>query len=178
MESKRGNNARALNHYISAFDSDPPFGHIDPDLLEKIKCISLTLGNWQTIKDILLRSLERGEYYDQIVELYLEEGDLEIAYKIAMKEPTELSPEVERKLTRMLDRQMPDKAVEIYRVIADKFMRKSTNGISYKSAIIYFKKMKKIYMSMGKEKEFRSYIERIKQDNSKKRTLLAELSRI
>lgn len=94
-----------------------------------------------------------------------------------MKEPTELSPEVERKLTRMLDRRMPDKAVEMYRVIADKFIQRA-NGISYRSATIYFKKMKKIYMSMGKEKEFRSYIERIKQDNSKKRTLLAELSRI
>lgn len=94
-----------------------------------------------------------------------------------MKEPTELYPEVERKLTRMLDRRMPDKAVEMYRVIADKFIQ-GANGISYRSAIIYFKKMKKIYMSMGKEKEFRSYIERIKQDNSKKRTLLAELSRI
>lgn len=69
LESKSGNNARALDHYVSAFDSDPS-GHIDPDLLEKIKRISLTVGNWQTFKDILLRSLERGEYYDQMVELF------------------------------------------------------------------------------------------------------------
>lgn len=69
LELKSGNNARALDHYVSAFDSDPS-GHIDPDLLEKIKRISLTVGNWQTFKDILLRSLERGEYYDQMVELF------------------------------------------------------------------------------------------------------------
>ena len=50
--------------------------------------------------------------------------------------------------------------------------------IAYKHALHYYKKMKKIYVSLGLQKEFLEYIDTIKKENIKKRALQEELAKL
>src|SRR5215211_4249694 len=108
LEYKQGKKKKSLIHFTNAFKDDPE----EEELLEKIRNISMKLGTWKTVKKELTSHLERNEYSHELVKIYLNDGDLELAYRIASRNPDNLYDA--EKVASALEKTMPNKAAAIY----------------------------------------------------------------
>jgi uncharacterized Zn finger protein len=171
LEYKQGKKKESLIHFTNAFKDSPE----EEELLEKIRNISMKLGTWKTVKKELTSHLERNGNVHELVKIYLKDGDLELAYGIASRNPDNLYDA--EKVANELEKTMPNKAAEIYRIMGENCIKKY-NRDSYRSARRYYKNMKKLYVSLGRYEEFSLYIDGIRSENNKKRALQEELSEI
>lgn len=160
----------SLSLYINAFKD-----RSEVELLGKIKHLSEELGSWKDVKDELTSFLEQKEDSHNLIEIYLKEGDLVLAFRIASLYITN-KPDAER-VAKACEKSMPDKATELYQNMAEESIKQSdTNG--YRAAKYYYKTVKRLYSSLGKAKEFRCYIDEIKLANKRKPALQEELSEL
>ena len=77
------------------------------ELLAKIKHLSEELGSWKDIKDELTSFLEQKEDSHNLIEIYLKEGDVVSAFKIASLYITN-THDAER-VAKACEKSMPDK---------------------------------------------------------------------
>ena len=79
LEYKQGNNERALSYYMNVFDINPLQ---QKKVIEKIRKVSQSLNSWEKIKEELTAKLEQKKQYHELIEIYLKDNDLQLAYKI------------------------------------------------------------------------------------------------
>jgi uncharacterized Zn finger protein len=156
--------------YIKAFKN-----RSEEELLEKIRNLSEELGSWKDVKDELTSFLEQKGDNHNLIKIYLKEGDLASALKIASLNITN-THDTER-VAKACEKSMPDKAAELYRIMAEESIKQSHRN-SYRAAKYYYKGMKRLYTSLGKEEEFIQYIDGIRLANKRKPALQEELSNL
>lgn len=147
----------------------------DKNLFTIIKILSSKLGEWKENKEKLISFLIDRRDYHGLIRIHLNERDLDSAYDIALKDRQNLYDM--EKVANALEKTLPKKACQLYIIMAENLIKKA-NRNSYKYTLHYYKKMKKIYVSLGLQKEFLEYIDTIKKQNIKKRALQEELARL
>ena len=160
----------SLSLYINAFKD-----RSEVELLGKIKHLSEELGSWKDIKDELTSFLEQKEDSHNLIEIYLKEGDVVSAFKIASLYITNIH-DAER-VAKACEKSMPDKAAELYQNMAEESIKQSDRN-GYRAAKSYYKTVKRLYSSLGKAKEFKYYIDAIRLANKRKPALQEELSKL
>lgn len=177
----QGEYKEALVYYIDAFTKDPTLRDMevkrgkDKNLFTIIKILSSKLGEWKENKEKLISFLIDRRDYHGLIRIHLNERDLDSAYDIALKDRQNLHDM--EKVANALEKTLPKKACQLYTSMAENLIEKA-NRNSYKYALHYYKKIKKIYVSLGLQKEFLEYIDNIKKQNIKKRALQEELAKL
>jgi hypothetical protein len=177
----QGEYKEALLYYIDAFTKDPTLREMEvkrignKNLFTIIKILSSKLGEWKENKEKLISFLMDRKDYHGLIRIHLNERDLDSAYDIALKDRQNLHNM--EKVANALEKTLPKKACQLYTIMAENLIEKA-NRNSYKYALHYYKKMKKIYVSLGLQKEFLEYIDTIKKQNIKKRALQKELAKL
>lgn len=167
----QGNMGQSLAMYMKAFKDRPA-----DELLEKVRRLSEKLGRWKEVKDELTASLSRRGDAHELVKMYLKDKDLDSAFKTASQN-IDSSPYDAERVAKMCEKSVPDKAAELYRMLAEKGIKQS-NRNGYRLAKHYFKIMKRLYSSLGRAEEFNQYVNAIKLANKKKPALQEELSQL
>ena len=170
LKHTQGSDGESLSLYIKAFKN-----RSEEELLEKIRNLSEELGSWKDVKDELTSFLEQKGDNHNLIKIYLKEGDLASALKIASLNITN-THDTER-VAKACEKSMPDKAAELYRIMAEESIKQSHRN-SYRAAKYYYKGMKRLYTSLGKEEEFIQYIDGIRLANKRKPALQEELSNL
>jgi len=177
----QGEYKEALVYYIDAFTKNPTLRDMEvkrignKNLFTIIKILSSRLGKWKENKEKLISFLINSRDYHGLIRIHLNERDLDSAYDIALKDRQNLHDM--EKVANALEKTLPKKACQLYTIMAESLIEK-TNRDSYKHALNYYKKMKKIYVSLGLQKEFLEYIDTITKQNIKKRALQEELAKL
>ncbi|HXT83460.1 MAG TPA: hypothetical protein VN704_03880 [Verrucomicrobiae bacterium] len=174
IEYKNGNKKNILNYYLRAFKSHPLYR--EEEVVTKIRKISLTLNYWQEVKKEIIVRLEQKEHYRMLIEIYLKDHDFDEAYNIASQVKS-CNIDDKEMVAKALVKDFPKMAAELYKMIGEGFVSRA-NMESYQKALYYFKKVQKIYFSIGISKEFSSYIDKLCSDNVKKRLLQKQLSKL
>lgn len=117
----------------------------------------------------------RGDAHE-LVKIYLKDKDLDLAFKTASRN-IDSSPYDAERVAKICEKSAPDKAAELYRMLAEKAIKQS-NRNGYRLAKHYFKIMKRLYSSLGRAEEFNQYVNAIKLANKKKPALQEELSQL
>jgi uncharacterized Zn finger protein len=170
LKYAQGSYGESLSLYIEAFED-----RREEKLLKKIRHLSEELGLWKNVRDKLISFLKQKGDSHNLIKIYLKEGDLTSAFKVASLYITNrLDAE---SVAKASEESMPHKAAEIYRNIAEESIKQSDRN-SYRAAKYYYKSMKRLYTSLGKAEQFRYYIDGIKLANKRKHALQEELSNL
>jgi uncharacterized Zn finger protein len=144
-------------------------------LLGKIRHLSVELGSWKDVKDELISFLEQKEDSHNLIKIYFKEGDLASAFRIASMNISNIHDA--ESVAKACEKSMPDKAAELYRIMAEESIKHSDRN-SYRAAKYYYKSMKRLYTSLCNAEEFRHYIDGIRLANKRKPAVQEELSKI
>lgn len=173
LEFRQENKEKALSHYMNAFSIK---SQDQEELLEKIRKTSQSLDTWKNIKEEIILKLEKKKHYCELIDIYLKDDDLYLAYKVASQND-KCDIYLKEKVAKALKKSFPERAADLYKILGESFVNRP-NRESYRTALHYFKRMKKIYFSLGYQKEFKSYIDNLRSKNIKKRLLQQELSKL
>ena len=146
------------------------------ELLEKIRKISRSLNKWENIKEEIVLKLEKTKHYYELIDIYLKDDDFYMAYKVASQND-KCDIHLKEKVAKALKKRFPERAADLYKIIGESFVNRP-NRESYRTALHYFKEIKKIYYSLGYQTEFKSYVDNLRSKNIKKRLLQQELSKL
>jgi hypothetical protein len=173
LEVKQENKEKALSYYMNAFGIK---SQDQEELLEKIRKISRSLNKWENIKEDIVLKLEKTKQYYELIEIYLKDSDFDMAYKVASQNDN-CDIYIKEKVAKALKKRFPERAADLYKIIGERFLNRP-NRESYRTALHYFKEIKKIYYSLGYQTEFKSYVDILRSKNIKKRLLQRELSKL
>ncbi|MFQ6089066.1 MAG: hypothetical protein ACE5K0_09230, partial [Candidatus Methanofastidiosia archaeon] len=153
---------KALNAYVMLFKSNP---HFHFEIFDKIKQISAKLDSWNSIKEEIIKFLEKSKNHEELIRIGLIERDLKLCLSYSKDCDLELLEEI----SELADERDEEKAIQIHKELVEIYIGKATRE-NYKKAKKHVLKLKKLM-----KKNFSSYLSTIKDKHPRKSALLDEL---
>jgi Uncharacterized conserved protein len=167
----KGMDTDALNIYLNDF-----FEHASLESYKTIKSVSKKLNRWPKIQPKLLAHVEHTGPAWLLLDIFIEEDELESAIKL-VKSKFPHSTDSIVKVARIAEESRIEDALDLYKMIVKEFTGR-TGRDAYKQAVKYCKIVKLLYKKSGKVTEWGEYIEKIRVENKRKKTLLEEFAKL
>jgi uncharacterized Zn finger protein len=162
------NPALALKSEIASFESLAS--------LESYKLIKgLAQDSWKTVKPRLIKTLQKSYDHDVLVDVYLYEGEVEKAIKLAEKDPQDYS--LVEKVAEAAIETHPDWVIRTSGKQAESLIAK-TQSKYYVAAIRWLEKAKKAYRKKGEKKAWEKYLSELRKKYPKKRAFIEMLKKL
>ncbi|MDI6721291.1 MAG: hypothetical protein QMD85_02785, partial [Candidatus Aenigmarchaeota archaeon] len=166
---EKGDMKNALVYAWKLFKDDPE----DMNFV-KITEVAKKLGIWKSERTKIIQYLESShENNDMLIELLLEDRNP----RKALKHMKDVDEETLAKLAAACEDEVPDASIKLYRELADKKIKRMGND-SYKIAAKYLVRLKKLYKYANQEKEWKTYITKLREKHKPKRNFIALIAEL
>ena len=169
IEETQGRIDKAIQAYQAAFTSLPSL-----ELYNILKKLSGT--NWENLRPILMQILQVSHHTDVLAEVYLSEEEWDKAISIADK-AGEWNYSLIQKVVDAVLPFRPDWVIQASRKQAEGLIAK-TQSKYYSIAVRWLAKMKQAYLASGRNEEWSSYLDELKNTYSRRPALQAELRKL
>jgi len=141
-----------------------------PDLIAKLRKYAKEKGEWEEVKNEIVRKLRNGGLYDEIIKFALEEEDVEtiMAYVHRCK-----NADLLEKVSKFIDERND---VVALRKLIEMFIERGGRE-NYMMAVDHLIKLKEKLLASGKIEEWNVYLEYIKKRYRKKYGLILEIEK-
>jgi uncharacterized Zn finger protein len=169
IEETQGRFEQAIRAYQAAFTSSPSLW-----LYQTLR--KLSGQGWETLKLELMHALEGNRYPNEMVDIALFEKDWDTAIAIAQRLGS-WQYNLMEKVADGVIMARPDWVIQASREQAEALIEK-TQSKYYAIAAHWLAKMKQAYQIMGKEVQWRDYLDGLKNTYSRRPALQAELKKL
>ena len=142
----------------------------------EVRQLAHGLGVWQELRPQLLErwSAERQDYL--LTEVYLEEGEIDLALHSAKQRDFRHPHDGEQlaRVAQAASETHPQNALDMYRQLAESLINVRGRE-NYQKACAFLLKMRQIYVRLSRESEWTDYIAQLREQNCRLPALLEEL---
>jgi uncharacterized Zn finger protein len=155
-----------------------------PSLVEylEMKKLAVQINQWFDLRIIIIEKLSKNKQFGLLVEIYLEEGEIDLALealeqaRLASRHWWEYPHSLELKVAKAVERSRPERAIQLYmnqiKGLIDKRGRDN-----YAVAAHYLKVVCGLYKGLGRQEDWQSLIARLRQENRMLRAFQDEMSK-
>jgi uncharacterized Zn finger protein len=131
------------------------------------------LNEWETIKNDMIEFLKARKKYSQLIEVYLHLKQVDLALEYVKKKNVYYANSLYIEVARAAETKYPEEAIDIYKKEIERLIELGGRG-NYAETVEYFKRVKKL----STQEEFEDYINRIRQENRRRRALFEEIKAV
>jgi hypothetical protein len=154
---------------------------------QKIREISIELGNWEAVRQEALMFLESTKNISTLVEVVLDEGDIERALQLLAatkphgaesyqwKYDYNLASRVALQAAERAEKAYPRASIDLYQQHVERLI-KEHGRTNYQVACSYLVKIRSLYEKLDETEQWTTYIVGLRKQHSRLRTLKEELT--
>jgi uncharacterized Zn finger protein len=161
---KRGDIVKALKYARIAFWKRP-----STSFYTEMRQLAHKLDQWETIREECLKRLWEEKKYSVLVEIYLLEGDIDLALEmLKLHKNTHRweGPSLALKVAQEADKSHPYESIRLYAEVADQLISRRGRG-NYTAAVDYLLTIRRIYKQIDDEKSWEIYITELREKNKR-----------
>lgn len=172
---KRGDIPEALKHAEQLFQIHPTIS-----VYEEVRSLAQQLGSWGQMCPHLIRRIEGEKQYALLMEIYLLEEEIDAALNMVRHPPGlagawEGSP-LSLRVARAAEASRPHEAIILYVAGVERLI-KARDRKNYAQAVEYLSRVRELYLRLGEEKAWQSFIADLRDKNRRLSALKEELNR-
>jgi uncharacterized Zn finger protein len=175
--AKRGDTATVLAFAEETFRQNPNAAGY-----KELRKLAQKLGRWDALRRELLAVLKKAQYPDELIRVYLDEGDIDnaLAALKAERKPAYgygyYGYSMAQEVAKAAEKTRPEAAREIYRKEAEGLIERRNRG-SYQEACKLLKKVRTLYERQGEEKAWADYVAKLREKYPTLRAFQEELTK-
>jgi uncharacterized Zn finger protein len=167
---KRGDRARALETAIARYQARP-----EEMQFKQVKKLAHALERWESVRADLIAFLEKSHFRHMLVDIYLDEGNLDAAERVAGQ--TYFYGDIRPRVARAAEKVDPRRAIALYQELATEQI-KHKHRTAYSQAVEYLQRTKKLLHTLGKSEMWDAYLANLRKSYPTLRALQEELNRL
>lgn len=142
-----------------------------------VRELSRRLGVWQALRSELLAEWTAARHYDLLTDVYLDEGEIDLALKSVRQYERVFAFARDRlmQVAQAAEETRPQASLEIYREQAERLVEARARN-SYRQAGIYLAKMRDLYCRMSQESAWTDFMVGFRERHRELSALQDELS--
>ena len=171
----------ALRLSNNLFEEHPSLNSYEP-----VRTAAEALGRWGTVRQTLLETLRKAEYYSTLTEIYLAEGEIDKALEAVRQKPQRVHgfsffsgaphPSLKIQVAEAAEEMYPHDAIDIYLDAALQLIGHRGRG-NYAQAAEYLKRIQTAYLRLNKPETWHLLIAEIRESNNRLPALQDELNK-
>jgi len=169
---EHGNPRAALDVWRRQFEEVPDF-----ETYQKLQRLGEQVGNWNSLRSVLLDKLDPRRYATLLARVALDERNVAQALRIASRPGAFLIAETLLQVAQAAEAEHPQAALEIYRTQAERSISHRSRT-SYAIAAGHLQRVRDLHRRLGEDKIWQGYITRLRQEHRRLRALQEELDRV